>query len=923
MLRKSGRTLAMLGLIACLCLSTIPVCAALHTSDLADQRTAAIEALAWLKTQQQPDGSFSSGWGSNMGPTCDAALAIVAGGEQPDAWSNAAGSPSVTDYLVAHADDYATDASTTGKAIMALTAAGRDPVRIGTPDLVARLKAYAATPGVYSTGAAGQTWAILALVAARESVPVAALTTLESHQLDSGAWDSGFGPGNDDTCLALQALLAAGESASSERVRKALAFLETQQNEDGGFPYIKPSEWGTDTNASSTALAIQALIAAGENPLAARWTKSGENPLSALLALQAADGRIEFQPGTGNPVMATLSALPGIVGRPFPFAGRAVALRKALDWLHAQQAAGGNFFPGDYSPSLTAQAVAAIAAAGETPAAWRGRSGQSPLDYLATQVHTIRYPGLYGRFIMAVGVSYLNPYDFGGVNLVQAVQASYNPITGTYGTGGYTADHAVVMLGLASAGESVPAGASSWLKQVQNADGGWGWAEGQDSDSNSTSWVIQALLAAGESRDSESLTRALAYLHTLQNGDGGFANQKPAPPWGSEISDGNSTPSVIQGLVALGENVTGWDWTTSLTETTAISMSLHNPIQCLYRFQTAEGGFEYMTPGESDFFATIQAIPAVAEATWPLPSPGVRAASKGLSWLRTQQRADGSFGAGFGQDAGPTSDAALAIVAAGGDPATWQSADGNPSITDYLLAHADEYATDASATGKLIVTLVACGQDPYNVNGLDLVERLQSYATTPGNYAAGAIGQAWGMLALAAVRKHVPVEALVALKSHQLNTGAWDGGWGPDNDATCLALQALAAAGEPASSSAVQKALAFLHTQQNDDGGFPSIKPSDWGTATNANSTASVVMALMAIGENPLEGNWTKGGANPFTALLALQNADGRIEYQPGIGSPLLATTAAIPALLGAKMPLRTLPGFNLFLPVIYNAAQR
>ncbi len=923
MFKKPMRMLAMLPLIACLCLSTLPVCAAADARDTTSQRTAAIHALAWLRTQQQPDGSFSSGWGSNMGPTCDAALAIVASGENPSAWSNASGGPSVTDYLIAHADEYATDASATGKAVVALTAAGRDPTRIGSLDLVARLNAYATTPGVYSAGAAGQTWAILALVVAREPVPAAALTTLESYQLDSGAWDSGFGPGNDETCLALQALLAAGESASSPVARKALAFLESQQNEDGGFPYIKPSDWGTATNASSTALVIQALIAAGENPLAARWTKSAGNPLSALLALQAVDGRVEYQPGTGNPVMATASALPGIVGRPFPYAGRAVSLRKALDWLHTQQAAGGNFFPGDYSANLTAQAVAAIAAAGEAPSAWRGSSGKSPLDYLATQVNNVRYPGMYGRLIMAAGVSYLNPYDFGGVNLVQAVQASYNPITGTYGTGGYTADHAVVMLGLASAGETVPAGASSWLKQVQNEDGGWGWAEGQDSDSNSTAWVIQALLATGEPRDSESLTRALAYLHLLQNGDGGFANQKPAPPWGSEISDGNSTPSAIQGLVALGENVTGWDWTTSLTETTAISMSLHNPMQRLYQFQTAQGGFEYLTPAENDLFATIQAIPAVAEATWPLPAPGVRAANKALPWLRDQQQSDGSFSAGFGQNAGPTSDVALAIVAAGGDPAAWRSAEGNSSITDYLLAHADEYATDASATGKLIVTLVACGRDPYDVNGLNLVERLQSYATTPGTYAAGTIGQAWAMLALVAVRQHVPVEALAALKSHQLDTGAWDGGWGPDNDATCLALQSLVAAGEPASSSTMHKALTFLHTQQNDDGGFPSIKPSDWGTATNANSTASVIMALMAAGESPLGASWSKGGANPFTALLDLQTADGKIEYQPGIGSPLMATTAAIPALLGASMPLRTLEGFTLFLPVVSRVAQR
>jgi hypothetical protein len=42
-----------------------------------------------------------------------------------------------------------------------------------------------------------------------------------------------------------------------------------------------------------------------------------------------------------------------------------------------------------------------------------------------------------------------------------------------------------------------------------------------------------------------------------------------------------------------------------------------------------------------------------------------------------------------------------------------------------------------------------------------------------------------------------------------------------------------------------------------------------------------------------------------MTALLALQAADGRIEFQPGIGDPLLSTVQAIPALLDKTLPLR------------------
>jgi hypothetical protein len=99
--------------------------------------------------------------------------------------------------------------------------------------------------------------------------------------------------------------------------------------------------------------------------------------------------------------------------------------------------------------------------------------------------------------------------------------------------------------------------------------------------------------------------------------------------------------------------------------------------------------------------------------------------------------------------------------------------------------------------------------------------------------------------------------------------------------------------------------LAFFKEQQNEDGGFPAIKPSDWGTESNANSTANVIMALVAVGEKPTGERWTKAGGTPMKALLALQAADGRIEFQPGIGEPLLSTVQAIPALMNATLPLR------------------
>jgi hypothetical protein len=281
------------------------------------------------------------------------------------------------------------------------------------------------------------------------------------------------------------------------------------------------------------------------------------------------------------------------------------------------------------------------------------------------------------------------------------------------------------------------------------------------------------------------------------------------------------------------------------------------------------------------------------------------AATKALDWLRTQQQEDGSFNIGFGHPAGVTCDAVFAIVADGGDPATWRTATGKPSLVDYLAASASEYATDAATTGKLIVTIAASGLKPQDFGGTDWVALLQSFSDGKGTYDAGAVGQAWAIMALKAAGEKVPAEALAVLKGYQLETGAWNSAFGPDNDTVGYVLQALIAGGEPKNSAVTQKALAFFESQQNDDGGFPAIKPSEWGTDTNANSTASAIMGLVAVGENPTTGKWSKAGNTPMSALLKLQAADGKIEFQPNVGSPIMATVQAIPALLSKTLPLR------------------
>ena len=97
------------------------------------------------------------------------------------------------------------------------------------------------------------------------------------------------------TLFLLASLLIPGISASSPAVEtaveKGLSYLESRQNTDGGF--IEPNT-GT-TSISATWFASQALVAAGEDPLSAKWTKNGKTPLDYLA--ESPDGKSD---GTGE-----------------------------------------------------------------------------------------------------------------------------------------------------------------------------------------------------------------------------------------------------------------------------------------------------------------------------------------------------------------------------------------------------------------------------------------------------------------------------------------------------------------------------------------------------------------------------------------------------------------------------------------------
>ena len=591
----------------------------------------------------------------------------------------------------------------------------------------------------------------------------------------------------------------------------------------------------------------------------------------------------------------------------------ATAIDQALAYLQTQQDSDGGipgFTPGSSDAFTTARTAMALASAG-VPVTFLTKSGKTPLDYLASQAIAythqtsgppLLFPGRAGILAVAVVGSSGNPRAFGApttMDLIGELDATYDPTTGTYSTAAVegfssgapsTINQLWAILGLAAAQQAVPTLATTYLVSQQDPDGGWGYGFGSDIDT--TALVIQALLASGNlTPDSSIIQNGVTFLRSNQISTGGWA------PYGTLSAD--STAGVIQALVADGYVPPTASWTTTAGR---------NPLDELLGLQAPDGSFSGNALGAAD------SIPGLAEVALPVFGR-TQSANLALSWLHSQQNADGSWTSPFG-NVGSTCDATLAFASAGFDPSTIKATGSTASALDYLAANAAAFAVGASPdqAGKLALTVKAAGKDPTSFGGVNLINAINSYYDNP---TAGAYGdatntwyQSFAILGLAAAGQPIPPAAVTTLEGLQQ---AGDGGWKydlspfPGNvsapDSTGLALQALIAAKVPNTDAHIINGKKFLRANQDGAGGW-----------SDANDTAYAMQGLLAAGED-LVANWSVGGHSPFNALESYQKSDGPFVYSWNIalGQPVdngLATSQAIPALLGVHYPY--VPGGSL-----------
>ncbi|MEU0244874.1 prenyltransferase/squalene oxidase repeat-containing protein [Streptomyces sp. NPDC006235] len=241
--------------------------------------------------------------------------------------------------------------------------------------------------------------------------------------------------------------------------------------------------------------------------------------------------------------------------------------------------------------------------------------------------------------------------------------------------------------------DAVTGKAVSWLKKVQNKDGGWGYTPGGASDTNSTSVVIGALTAAGEKpqqveKGGKSPYDALLTLALGCDGDdaGAFAFQPDEK--GELTANADATAAGVLG--ALGKGLV-------------------------------------VKPGEKTEAAKGQVC---EDEKTPQ-----QAAANGAAYLTKALAEDGHLtsptpGSDPQPDYGNTADAVVALAARGD---TGQAA----KSLQWLEKNASAWAAQngPAAYAQLIFAAHATGTDPRDFGGTDLVKQLN--ATGPAPQTAG------------------------------------------------------------------------------------------------------------------------------------------------------------------------------------------
>ncbi|MEU4347475.1 prenyltransferase/squalene oxidase repeat-containing protein [Streptomyces sp. NPDC023838] len=266
-------------------------------------------------------------------------------------------------------------------------------------------------------------------------------------------------------------------------------------------------------------------------------------------------------------------------------------------------------------------------------------------------------------------------------------------------------------------------------------------------DTNATAAAVQALVALGDHTD--AVTKGVSWLKTVQNEDGGWAYNP------SGKSDANSTAVVIGALAAAGEKPA--DAKSAVKD----GKGGKSPLDALLTFAMpcdstpASGAFAYQPDLKTGkLYANADASAAAVTASYgkglaataghsdakgttcEKAATPEQAAHNGAAYLARTMAKSGHLnsampGAENQPDFGNTADAVVALAADG------QEAQAKASL-QWLEKNASGWAKEngPAAYAQLLLAANATGTDPRNFGGADLVSQLNATGPKPAGVAA-------------------------------------------------------------------------------------------------------------------------------------------------------------------------------------------
>ncbi len=149
-------------------------------------------------------------------------------------------------------------------------------------------------------------WGVLAL--GRSTATTTRFMLAQQTEAGGFAWFRHGQADSNDTAAALEALRVAG--VHGRPIARAIAFLRSFQNRDGGFELTH----GRGSDCQSTAWAIQGFVAAGLKP--------PRSAFAYLARMKRTDGSYRYSASyVTTPVWVTAQVLAALAKKPFPLVG--------------------------------------------------------------------------------------------------------------------------------------------------------------------------------------------------------------------------------------------------------------------------------------------------------------------------------------------------------------------------------------------------------------------------------------------------------------------------------------------------------------------------------------------------------------------------------------------------------------------------